>query len=311
MTETPPLPEADRPHPAGGTVVAGYFVPRTATVPGGDSLLPGHHDPGGGPEHAAPGAGGSDGVHDAHGEDDAHGEHDAHAGGMPFFPDFALREATAAFLYLMVLVLLAALTEPALEEVADPNASGYIPRPEWYFMFLFQLLKYFPGEMEVVGAFVIPSVAFGILIAIPFLDRRREPRTRRILPGTRAIRLLPRFGAAAVLAVIGTLTLKGIQAHVPITDKGTKLTAVEQAGADLYQKMGCPTCHTNDAEAEDEGGPPPRGKDLTHFARRPDAERRVLLHFAGIALPEGSEMPAYQLSPEELRSLSEYLMTFK
>jgi mono/diheme cytochrome c family protein len=80
---------------------------------------------------------------------------------------------------------------------------------------------------------------------------------------------------------------------------------VQEAGRALFEKMGCLTCH----RVGEQGGT--RGPDLTHFASRPDAGERVLLHFSGIAQTPGSSMPAYQLSPEELSSLSEYLMTLK
>lgn len=239
------------------------------------------------------------------GPPDVAGEAGAEAPEMPFFPDFALREAITALCFLMGLVLLAVLTKPILEEAADPMASGYVPRPEWYFMFLFQTLKYFPGKLEVVGAVVIPGIAIGGLIALPFLDRRRNPRGRSLFPGTRQIRMAPRIFVVLGLAVIGTLTLKGFQASAPAATTGPSLTTVQQAGATMYEKMGCATCHRYKGEGGD------RGTDLTHFASTPDAEQRVLLHFAGISPAKGSEMPAYQLSPEELHALSEYLMTFK
>ena len=64
---------------------------------------------------------------------------------------------------------------------ADPTDATYIPRPEWYFLGLFQLLKYFPGKWEVVGAMVIPGIAAGFLALLPWIDRGpdRDPRKRR------------------------------------------------------------------------------------------------------------------------------------
>lgn len=144
-----------------------------------------------------------------------------------------------------------------------------------------------------------------LLIALPFLDRRRNPTGRRLFPGTRKIRMAPRIAVAVALAGIGMLTLRGFQGSAPAATTGPNLTTIQQAGARMYEKMGCATCHRHNGE----GGK--KGLDLTHFASNPDAEKRVLLHFAGIAPTKGSAMPAYQLSPEELRSLSEYLMTFK
>jgi quinol-cytochrome oxidoreductase complex cytochrome b subunit len=108
---------------------------------------------------------------------------------MPFFPDFALIEAITGLCYLVVLLILAAITEPSLEEAADPTASGYVPRPEWYFMWAFQSLKYFNGESEIFGTFIIPTIAIGLLVALPFLDRRSG---QAAVPRHRPIRRWPR-----------------------------------------------------------------------------------------------------------------------
>ena len=61
-----------------------------------------------------------------------------------------------------------------LKNFADPTDASYDPRPEWYFLFLFQLLKYFEGPLEVVGTFVIPTVGFILLLFLPFLDKKEE-----------------------------------------------------------------------------------------------------------------------------------------
>lgn len=58
-----------------------------------------------------------------------------------------------------------------LDEIANPADADYIPRPEWYFLSLFQLLKYFPGPLEVVATQVVPGVVVGGLFLLPFLDR--------------------------------------------------------------------------------------------------------------------------------------------
>src|ERR1700683_2439985 len=58
-----------------------------------------------------------------------------------------------------------------LERLAHPTATAYIPRPEWYFLFLFQTLKFFKGPLETVGSVVLPGVAVLTLFLIPFIDR--------------------------------------------------------------------------------------------------------------------------------------------
>ena len=65
-----------------------------------------------------------------------------------------------------------------LERMADPTDAGYIPLPDWYFLFLYQLLKYSyaSGSFTVIGAFIMPGIAFGALLLAPFLDRGPERR---------------------------------------------------------------------------------------------------------------------------------------
>ncbi len=127
--------------------------------------------------------------------------------GRRFFPDFAFLEALVALALLAALVLLAALTKPPLQAVAGTSASGYVPRPEWYFLWLFQLLKYFKGSLEPVGTTLVPAALVVLLVALPFLDRRQQPKTRRLLPGTRPVRVWPRIVGAALIAVLLAATL--------------------------------------------------------------------------------------------------------
>ncbi len=93
--------------------------------------------------------------------------------GEPFFPDVIFKDALVGLLVLVLLVGLSYFVGAPLEEQADPADTTYTPRPEWYFLFLFQLLKYFPGELEVIGVFVIPTIVLAVLFVLPFLDRTR------------------------------------------------------------------------------------------------------------------------------------------
>jgi len=222
---------------------------------------------------------------------------------MPFFPDFALIEAITALCFLVVLLVIAGVTKPALETTADPTASGYVPRPEWYFLWAFQMLKYFKGESEILGTFVLPVVVIGLLFSLPFLDRRERPRP--LLPRTRPVRLWPRLVALLAISGLGTLTWLAFTAPSPMTRLGTLLTAAETAGRSIYERFGCSTCHTIGEAGGD------RGPVLTAFGLKPDAQQRVLLHFTGIGGPPESVMPGYQLSEAELRSLAAYLLSLK
>jgi len=108
--------------------------------------------------------------------------------GVPFFPDILFKDAIVSIVVFIILVALAYFVGAPLEPRADPADTNYTPRPEWYFLFLFQLLKYFPGSLEVLGVVVIPTLAIILLFILPFLDRsaKRNFRSRPIVIGITA-----------------------------------------------------------------------------------------------------------------------------
>ena len=103
---------------------------------------------------------------------------------VTFYPWHAIKD-TLMMAAVFALLLTFAVNFPAhLDEIANPVDAAYVPRPEWYFLSLFELLKYFPGPWEPVATMVIPGAVVGFLLALPFLDRgpNRHPfRGRRIL----------------------------------------------------------------------------------------------------------------------------------
>ena len=152
---------------------------------------------------------------------------------QPFFPYQAARDLTVAVVAGVVLAVLAWNGAPALEPPADPTSSDYVPRPEWYFLGLFQLLKYFPGRLEVIGAIVIPAVVMVALAALPWLDRGRTRQMQH-----RWSVLLP-FTAGLVL--IGTLTTLGALDAPPAS---SAWNIREIGGAVLAQTSDrCTRCH--------------------------------------------------------------------
>jgi mono/diheme cytochrome c family protein len=149
--------------------------------------------------------------------------------GVPFFPDILFKDAVISLVIFIALVALAYFVGAPLEPRADPADTSYTPRPEWYFLFLFQLLKYFPGSLEVIGVFIIPSVAVILLIALPLIDRS---------PKRHFLRRPVIFGAT-ILSVIGVLFLT-IQSNreipPPLEVVGGDQTAI------LYTEN-CAPCH--------------------------------------------------------------------
>jgi len=159
---------------------------------------------------------------------------------QPFFPYQAGRDLLMSIAVGVLLAALAWKGAPPLEPPADPTASDYVPRPEWYFLGLFQLLKYFPGKLEVIGALVLPGIAMTLLALLPWLDRgqSREWRARRTL--------LSVFTAG--LAAVATLTLLGARDKPGSTSTGWNVR--ELAGAALMASENrCVRCHKPDGLA--------------------------------------------------------------
>jgi quinol-cytochrome oxidoreductase complex cytochrome b subunit len=87
----------------------------------------------------------------------------------PFFPYYFFEVAVVALFTTEAVLLLAVLFPPAVGREVDLSAP-YAPRPEWYFLFLYQLTKYFPGPWTFVGAVLLPGFAFSALMLVPFFD---------------------------------------------------------------------------------------------------------------------------------------------
>ena len=161
--------------------------------------------------------------------------------GVKFFPDIIYKDMIAAFGVFIVLVGLAVFIGVSAEPPADPNDSTYIPRPEWYFLWLFQLLKYFPGQIEWVGTTVFPAFAVLALLLLPFYDRSpfrywRKRKFAIVVGGLATISLI----ALTILAVVTTPPNEEFQAVSSITQKII-------SGQDLYG-LHCVECHGSEGE---------------------------------------------------------------
>jgi ubiquinol-cytochrome c reductase cytochrome b subunit len=116
----------------------------------------------------------------------------------PFWPRQVAYDAVFGLLVVGAVLGLAVRFGAPLEAPADPS-SNFIARPEWYFLFLFQLLKYFEGPLQVVGTTVVPGLAAAFLAALPFLDRSPS----RAYRGRRGVLAALAVGALGVLALTG------------------------------------------------------------------------------------------------------------
>ncbi len=213
----------------------------------------------------------------------------------PLFPNQLYRDSIAMLVVFVALVVLAWFFPAGLEPQADPADSTYNPRPEWYFYFVFQMLRIFEGRFELLGTFVIPSLAMMLLILIPFLDRRpvRAPAKRKFMM------------TSAGLAVAGVLALTIAGARAPIVEAPTMTGPSIIAGRSVYARSGCVACHS----IHGKGGAV--GPDLTHVGGRRDAEwiRRFLKDPQ--AVRPGTIMPRPDITEQELNDLANYLMSLK
>jgi mono/diheme cytochrome c family protein len=162
--------------------------------------------------------------------------------GVKFYPDIIYKDLLISFSLFILLIMLAVFVGVANEPKADPSDTAYIPRPEWYFLFLFEMLKYFPGQIEWVGTVIIPTLAVGALFLLPFLDRNphRHFSKRRL-----AISVM-------TVIVIGmvVLTVMAATSTPPQEEAGTIATTLSEqiiAGQDLYS-VNCVECHGADGE---------------------------------------------------------------
>lgn len=98
---------------------------------------------------------------------------------VPFYPVHLAFEACMALALILSLMAVASVWPAELGLRADPADSSFVPRPEWYFLFYFQLLKYFPGALEPVATVLIPLFFFGSMALLPFVDSSQERRPWR------------------------------------------------------------------------------------------------------------------------------------
>ena len=131
--------------------------------------------------------------------------------GKPFYPDQVFEDVVGMLIIFAILASLALFVPVPLEDVADPTNADYDPRPEWYFLFLFQLLKYFQGPLEIVGTFVIPTVGMVLLLFLPFLDR-----SERVVLWKRPVALT--VTTVSVVAIVGLTILGASSPKLETTD---------------------------------------------------------------------------------------------
>ncbi|MFH1382900.1 MAG: c-type cytochrome [Chloroflexota bacterium] len=214
-------------------------------------------------------------------------------GGEMFYPETIVRDAIVALLVVAVIIALAIIMPATIEAPADPATTTYNPRPEWYFLFLFQFLKLFPGQLEPVAAVAVPAVALVILSLVPFFDsslERRWSRRKRML-------------GLGVLALAGLITLELAGALSAPSRPASQESPLVIKGQQIYNQIDCAYCHSINGV----GGS--IGPDLTSVGGQLDKQQLETYLQNPHAMIPTSLHPKLQFTPEELQALSAYLAT--
>ncbi|MFC1935645.1 c-type cytochrome [Chloroflexota bacterium] len=211
--------------------------------------------------------------------------------GYPFFPYTVFKDAVMALVVVAVITSLALTLGVESEPIADPTSTTYTPRPEWYFLFFFKILTFFPGWMESIVNIVVPSVAVLLLLLVPFLDRSRErhPFKRPVVAGL------------GVAVVVGLANLTYLGAIAPEISPPPEQTPAEVLGQRVYRELNCAYCHSISGR----GGAV--GPDLSDIGSRLDREALLSYLRDPSAIVMNTLHPKLQFTEEELRGLEAYL----
>jgi len=249
--------------------------------------------------------------------------------GKPFFPYAMFHDTVMSLVVVLVIIGLAVIWKwtaygphhncmhsgilgPCMGEPADPGTTSFVPRPDWYFYFLFYLLRIFKWPDSVfLGTVGVPNICLVLLLALPFLDRRR----------TRKLSHRPVALVAGVLVILSmaVLTWKGATAQealaseiiqdVPKWQTDEKLPDAAMPGAQLFARAGCTACHTYDGAGGSNLGAP----DLTAEGSKGRGKDFQIRHLkCPSCVNSGSPMPKFEsLGEERLRQLAIFLEASK
>jgi menaquinol-cytochrome c reductase cytochrome b/c subunit len=210
--------------------------------------------------------------------------------GKPFFPYAVLKDSTMALIVVAVIAVMAIVLGAEQGPKVDPTTTTYVPRPEWYFFFLFELLRVLkPPWLTPMATIGIPTIAMVLLLLLPFYDRNPERRPER----------RPIAATAGILTIIAMayLTFLGATAGSP-TEIDLEVAAEYEPGKEVVASQGCLACHKLGENGNDGPGP-----ELTEIGRNLPREAIARSLDVGPGI-----MPSYQsLPPKQQEQLTEFL----
>src|SRR5687767_6745483 len=227
------------------------------------------------------------------------------AQGKPFFPYAVAKDSIMAAIVVGIIVLMSLILGAELGPKADPTTTTYVPRPEWYFFFLFELLRIIkPANLVPLATIGIPTICMILLFLLPFYDRNPERRPERRPIATAAgiftivaIAYLTYLGANA-----GSPTAIEMEPPAAIVAEGEERVAQFEEGKQVVAQSGCLACHKIGENGNDGPGP-----ELTDIGEKllPAAIQRTLEN-------PTAPMPSYRsLDPEKKQQLVAFLAQLK
>ncbi len=228
--------------------------------------------------------------------------------GKPFFPYAVAKDGGMAVVVMISIILMSIFLGAELGPKADPTTTTYSPRPEWYFFFLFELLKIIkPANLVPLATIGIPTICMILLFLLPFYDRNPERRPER--------RPIATVAGIFVIMAMGYLTYEGAAAGAPtqideatpariIAQGGPMLTAYD-TGKQVVAQSGCLACHKIGENGNNGPGPP-----LTDIASRlpEEAISRTLINPTA-PMPSFSKLQTDE--PEKFSAMVKFLGQLK
>lgn len=222
-------------------------------------------------------------------------ERKAASGSETFYPRQVYMDAVVMVVVFLVLTVLASFVPFPLADKADPSDTSFVPIPEWYFLFYYELLKHVHGPLAPLATWVLPVIVVLVLLLWPFLDWQKTVRA----PASRPVGM-----TIVALFLVTVFSLLGISLKNLYGMKRTDPAIAH--GQTLYANLGCTGCH----RIHGNGGA--IGPDLSYEGDvRPDREWH-LKHFRDPqSVSPGSIMPKFPLSDTELQDLTSYMLSLK
>jgi menaquinol-cytochrome c reductase cytochrome b/c subunit len=214
--------------------------------------------------------------------------------GKPFFPYAIMKDSTMALIVVLTIAMMAIVLGAEQGPKADPTTTTYTPRPEWYFFFLFEVLRVIkPYELVPVATIGVPTLGMVVLLLLPFFDRGPERRPER-RPIAMAVLVLTAVSMAY-------LTYTGAIAGPP-TEIDMKVAPQYEPGKELVAQTGCLACHTIGDNGNGTLGP-----ELTEIGARIPRSAILRSLEAGPGI-----MPAFDdFSQKQLNQIADFLASLK